>query len=144
MKNLVMALVLVGFGGVGCGDKSPPEKCEDLVNSVCDRAVECIAGAAGMHDDCVRAIEGDLSCSATKSVGASYDECMDLLNQQSCHTLFSTDARSGEITIELPSACFGVLSTEAGRSKPIPTLDTRARTANPLGGLAAQARAAIE
>jgi hypothetical protein len=144
MKNLVMVLVLVGFGGVGCGDKSPAEKCEDLVSTLCDRAVECIPGAAGMHDDCVRASEGELSCSATKSVGTSYDECMDLLNQQSCRTLFPTDARSGEITVDLPNACFGVLSTESGRGNLTPTLGASTRTTSPLGGLAAQARAAIE
>jgi hypothetical protein len=144
MKNLVMVTVLVGFGGMGCGDKSPAEKCQDLVSSVCDRAVECIPGASAMHDDCVRAGEGELSCSATKSVGKSYDECVDLLNQQSCRTLFPTDARSGAIMFDLPEACFGVLSTEAGHGNPGSVPGASTLTANPLGSLAARARAAIE
>lgn len=149
MKNLVMVMVLVGFGGMGCGDKSPVEKCEDLVSSVCDRAVDCITGAAGMHDDCVRAIEGELSCSSTKSVAKSYDECVDLLNEQSCPTLFPTDARSGEMRLVLPDACLGVILTQSGRGDPVPTLGSPtpaplARMASSLGGLAARARTGIE
>jgi len=142
MKNLVMVVALVGFGGAGCGEKSPAEKCEDLVSSVCDRVVDCIPGV-GTHDDCVRAFDGELSCSSTKSVSMSYDQCLDMVGAQSCPTLFPTDMQSGEIMLDLPDTCSGVLSTQAGRGNLTPTLGTPTRTANSLGSLAARARAGI-
>src|SRR5512140_3940536 len=142
MKNLVMVMVmaLVSFGGSGCGEKSPAEKCEDLVSSVCDRVVDCIPGV-GTHDDCVRAFDSELSCSSTKSVSMSYDECLNMLSAQSCPTLFPTDMQSGEIMLTLPDTCSGVLSTQSDRGDPTPTLGTPTRAANSLGSLAARARA---
>lgn len=58
-KDIVVKLVVLAvLCCIGCGDKSPKEKCADLIDVVCDRGVECIAGAAGMHDECVHAVEG--------------------------------------------------------------------------------------
>jgi hypothetical protein len=144
MKNLAKMMALVVLGGTGCGDKSPADKCEDLVSLTCDRVVDCIAGASGMHDSCVQTFHRELSCSATKSVGQGYDDCLDMLNEQSCGTLFSTDAGTGEPMIHLPAACFGVLSTQSVRGEPTPVLRMPARQVSLLGGLAIQARAGLE
>jgi hypothetical protein len=144
MKNLVKVMALVVLGGTGCGDKSPAEKCEDLVSLTCDRAVGCIAGASGMHDDCVQAFHRESSCGNIKSVGQRYDDCMDMLSEQSCGTLFSTNAESGELMFHLPDACVGVLSTQSVRGEPTPVLRMPTRPVGLLGGLAIQAHAGLE
>lgn len=143
MKNLVKVMVLVMLGGAGCGEPSPAEKCEDLVDLVCERVVDCIAGASGMHDDCVQEIQRELPCGTTKRVGDGYDDCMDRLNQQSCSTLFPTDP-DGERMLELPNACLGVLSTQSVRGESTPVLRTPARPVSLLRGLAVQAGAWLE
>src|ERR1700712_3288981 len=50
---LLVMMVLVGCGGGDGRERSPTEKCEDFLDSFCDRAVACIAGASGMHTACV-------------------------------------------------------------------------------------------
>jgi hypothetical protein len=135
MKNMVMtAMVLAVLGGGGCGeDKSPAEKCEDLVSLICDRAVECIAGAAGMHSACVQAFEQEASCASTRSVSASYDRCLDRLDAVSCQALVTTDPATGETMLEVPTECHGVLSTQSALGGP-------GRVSTVPGGMVARAR----
>lgn len=123
---VVMGLALLA---VGCGDKSPREKCDDLVSMVCDRAVECLPGAAGMHDGCVQYFQDNKFCDSVKSVGGTYDACLDQLDSQSCQQLFPTSS-TGTPTATLPSACMGVLSTQSSRGD-APTLP--ASTSLPVG-----------
>jgi hypothetical protein len=89
-------------GGVGrywlyrLRGQSPVEQCDDLASLTCDLAVACIAGASGMHDACVRAFNQTMSCGTAKSVGPSYDRCMDQLDALSCQILFPRDQATGE------------------------------------------------
>jgi len=110
---VMVTSLAIGLGGIGCGggDKSPKEKCDDLVNMFCDRLVECVQDAAGMHSACVQTFESIQSCSAIKSVGASYDDCLSQLDSQTCQMLFPMSGSAS-----LPSACSGVLSTQSGRA----------------------------
>jgi hypothetical protein len=124
-------MVLVVLGCVGCGDspRSPAEKCDDLVSLTCDRAVECISWASGMHDECVQAIRQELACGTVKSVGPSYDRCMDQLDDQSCPILFPRD-QDGDQALILPADCNGVLLMEAARGE----VDPAALVSTPLAG----------
>lgn len=139
------AVVLAVLGCVGCGgDKSPGEKCEDLINLTCDRAVECLPGVSGMHAACVQAVEqAGLSCSATKSVKPSYDRCIDQLNEQSCRMLFPTDPDTGDQTIALPAECSGVLVTQSAAGELDHVVRTNAPPSGPIGGMALRARAVL-
>lgn len=144
-KNLVMnVMVVVALGCVGCGDKSPSEKCEDLVDVTCDRIVECITGAAGMHGACVNDFKQVLSCSDIKSVKPSYDRCVDSLNEQSCKTLFPADPMTGEQTVELPDECNGVLSMETMRGEVERVPHATAPPADPIDDMAVRVRAMLE
>lgn len=148
MKNymVVKVVVLAVLGGVSCGgEKSPAEKCEDLVDLVCDRAVECIAGASGMHRECVEGVEqSGLQCSTTKSVKPSYDRCVDLLNDQSCQTLFPADPDTGDQTIALPTECNGVVVTQSAGGEIDRASYADAPPADPIGDAAARARTVLE
>jgi hypothetical protein len=145
VKNYMVAkaVVLAVLGCVGCGgEKSPSEKCEDLVNLACDRAVECLPGASGMHADCVQAIEqAGLSCTATKSVTPSYDRCIDQLDGQSCRILFPTDSTTGDQSLTLPAECSGVLLQSAGKLDHV--VRTNVAPSDPIGDMALRARAVL-
>jgi hypothetical protein len=147
VKNYMVAkaVVLAVLGCVGCGgDKSPSEKCEDLVNLTCDRAVECLPGVSGMHAACVQAVEqAGLSCSATKSVKPGYDRCIDQLDAQSCQTLFPTDSGTGDRTLELPADCSGVLLTQSAAGEFAHVVRTSPRPSDPIGDMALRARGAL-
>jgi len=105
-----MMTFLVSCGGGDAREKTPVEKCDDFVDSFCDRAVACIAGASGMHADCVAAFNSaDFSCADVKSVSTGYDRCMDQIHSNSCGTLFPVDPDTGEQSLELPADCARVL-----------------------------------
>lgn len=94
---------------MACGgtDSSPVDKCDDLVDLLCDRALECVAGA-GTHPMCVQELQGEIPCGSVKAVSASYDRCMDQLASHSCGTLFPTDS-TGAPTLRLPADCTSVV-----------------------------------
>lgn len=147
LKNYMVArvVVLAVLGCIGCGgDKSPSEKCEDLVNLSCDRAVECLSWASGMHTACVQAVEqAGLSCTATKSVKPSYDRCIDQLNEQSCRMLFPIDPNTGDQALELPAECNGVLVTQLAAGELAHVVRTSELPSDPIGDMALRARAVL-
>ncbi len=101
-----VGLCLVGL--VGCGsEKSPVEKCDDLVEVVCDRGVEC-APELGTKSSCVQAIKQALPCGMAERVSNSYDRCMDQLEDNSCSALYPRDSE-GDISLNLPADCFAVI-----------------------------------
>lgn len=99
-------LSLVGLLLVGCGGSSAVDKCDDLVNVVCDRTVECVSGIT--HADCVAAVQQQLPCGSAKKVSASYDRCIDQLNNDSCQVLFPPD-QNGQPSLALPADCNAVI-----------------------------------
>jgi hypothetical protein len=147
VKNymVVKVVVLAALGCVGCSsDRSPSEKCEDLVNLTCDRAVDCLAGASGMHAACVQAVgQAGLSCTATKSVTPSYDRCIDQLDEQSCRVLFPIDPNTGHQALELPAECSGVLVMQSTAGDLDHVLRTNGPSSDPIGDMALRARAVL-
>ncbi|HEY5951201.1 MAG TPA: hypothetical protein VIV40_37170 [Kofleriaceae bacterium] len=109
---------------VACGSEpSPVEKCDDLVDLVCDRAVQCIPREAGSHVTCVQQLQQVLPCGSVKAVSASYDRCMDQLAADSCPVLFPIDPQTGGPMLELPADCMSVVLTrELGGEMPLAEL----------------------
>lgn len=99
-------LCLLGFLLAACGGSSAVDKCDDLVDVVCDRTVECVSGIT--KTDCVQAVQQQLPCGSAKKVSASYDRCMDQLNNDSCDILFPPDS-NGQPSLALPADCNAVI-----------------------------------
>jgi hypothetical protein len=113
--NIMRALLLLVAGSViGCGtDKSPVEKCDDLINVLCDRGVECLPNA-GDHTTCVQQVQQSIPCGTAKSVSATYDRCVNELMADSCPVLFPPDPQSGQPTLKLPADCMSVVLSRTG------------------------------
>ena len=91
----------------GCGtEKSPVEKCDDLVDVLCDRGVQCLGGT---HAECMQAVQSQLPCGSVKAVSASYDRCIDQLQAGSCSSLFPPNPQTGQPEIRLPADCMSVV-----------------------------------
>ncbi|MGN6103545.1 MAG: hypothetical protein ACTHU0_00330 [Kofleriaceae bacterium] len=99
----------------GCGGSdSPVDKCDDLVDQICDRAVDCVGLA---HGTCVADIQSVLPCGRAVSVKASYDRCMDQLSSNSCAALFPPD-QNGNPDLSLPADCQAVIQLERTAAPP--------------------------
>lgn len=105
MRSLYACLfgVLIACGG---GGDSPEAQCEDLLENVCGRAVECGVGFDDT-DACMTEIAKSNDCSQVDSVGDSYGDCMADIDDASCQALFPTT--SGGQRLALPSSCSGAL-----------------------------------
>lgn len=97
-------LAVVSWVLMACGDSEPTpvEKCDELVDLVCDRFEECVS-AAGTHADCVQLVQQQVPCGTAKAVSASYDRCMAQLASFSCANLFPAGS------LRLPADCNGVV-----------------------------------
>lgn len=104
---MIAALLCVGMLGCG-GDKSPQEKCEDLLGVVCGRAVKCILGATGREDECFDALKRVAGCERVLQESRSYDSCVDRVESQSCPDLFQNSTPT-KITVFLPAECSDVV-----------------------------------
>lgn len=103
MSNRLALACLASFVAA-CGEDTPAEKCDNLVDIACDRAVECVP-ASGTHAQCVQQVQTSLPCGSAKSVTASYGRCVDQLESVSCAILFP----NGQL--DLPADCSGVILT---------------------------------
>lgn len=97
-----MTLTFMASLLVACGEDSPVEKCDHLVDITCDRAVECIP-TGGTHAECVEEVRQQLPCGSAKSVTESYDRCVDQIDSVTCGTLFPNNM------LDLPADCSGVI-----------------------------------
>lgn len=98
----ILGCVVVFLVGCGGGSDSPSEKCDDLIDLVCDRAVECVP-SSGTHAECVTAIEAQIPCDQADSVSENYNRCLMQLRSTSCGSLFPGDQ------LELPADCNSVI-----------------------------------
>jgi hypothetical protein len=102
----------------GCASEpSAVEKCDDLVDVVCDRAVVCVPNA-GSHSTCVSEVQQALPCGSAKRVSASYDRCISQLQGASCGVLFPPDPQTGGPKLKLPADCMAVILTRDQPSVP--------------------------
>lgn len=89
---------LAGLLATACGDdedKSPVQKCKDLINTFCDRATSCAVEddildedypASELKADCKETIGAALNCDEADDVGDNYSECLSDLKTFSCET----------------------------------------------------------
>jgi hypothetical protein len=96
-------VVMMGIG-VGCGDKSPQEECEELVSSICDRAEDCLPGVPVEHDECTQDLRNLARCERVEVHSTSYEACMNRVEAISCQALF-TEATTTRFTATLPQEC---------------------------------------
>ncbi len=106
LRWCVSACVLAGC----TSEPSPVEKCDDLVDVVCDRGVVCLPGA-GNHATCVSEVQQVLPCGSAKQVSASYDRCISQLQGSSCAVLFPPNPQTGNPELKLPADCMAVILT---------------------------------
>jgi hypothetical protein len=93
----------------GCGtERSAVEKCDDMVDVVCDRIVQCLGFS---RTECVQAVKSELPCGSAKQVSASYDRCIDQLEGNSCAVLFPVNPTNGQAQLRLPADCMQVILT---------------------------------
>lgn len=107
-RGLCLVVFLVACGGGGSAD-TPPEKCEALIDVVCERAVECTTVS---NSQCVMEVESIIDCNAAKMVSSTYDACIDQLESDSCAVLFP----GGQL--ELPPDCNGVIQQREALPEP--------------------------
>jgi hypothetical protein len=114
VKRLLVISIVACIGCGGGDGRSAPQKCDDLISDVCDRAVTCIPGQ-GTRDECVQAVHQVLACGSAKMVSTSYGRCIEQINDASCAILFPTDPQTGDVTLVLPADCNRVIvAREAG------------------------------
>ncbi len=118
MVRFAIVIALLGCGG---GGSSAVDKCDDLVDVLCDRAVECVGG--GTHATCVQELQQVLPCGSAKQVSASYDRCMTQLDTTSCGVLFPVNPQSGQRELVLPADCMSVILTRDGEAAGDPAID---------------------
>jgi hypothetical protein len=107
LKSFATATLVLYAAACGT-ETSPVEKCDDLVDVLCDRGVRCVGGS---HIECVQAVKTGLPCGSARSVTSSYDRCIDQLETASCNVLFAINPQTGELVVRLPADCMGVILT---------------------------------
>jgi hypothetical protein len=118
VKQLVVLCVL-GWIGCGGGSETPVDKCNDLINDLCDRGVQCAPQETGTHVNCIQQLLQQLPCGSTKQVSATYDSCVQQIKGDACQVLFPADPQTGEHSVSLPTDCNGViLMFEPGAQTP--------------------------
>jgi hypothetical protein len=100
--GVVLVLTMAACGGDDDGGSSPVAKCDNLVDTVCDRTVEC-EPQVGTHASCVQQVQQLISCGSAKGVSATYGRCIDQLQSDACAVLFPNHK------LELPADCNDVI-----------------------------------
>jgi hypothetical protein len=111
MRSLA-ALFLSAISLAGCGQPGPAERCDDLQTLVCKESVWC--GTWGSTDACLAQARKSFDCGTVRTVGASYDLCVDEIRQMPCETI--SKAR-------MPDSCIDAISTRVDDTPetPLPT-----------------------
>jgi hypothetical protein len=111
---MLVSFWLVGCGGGG-GSETPVQKCDDLLNAVCDRVQSCgmlltgTAAPAGFHQDCVTQEQTAIDCTRSVAVTSSYDTCLSQVRGDSCNTFLTLDNAGDVQSVNLPASCDGAI-----------------------------------
>ena len=99
MMCRVIGLVLVGMV-LSCGGESndAPEKCDALVDRLCERALVC-ANDGTTQAECVASAKTGLPCAQADAVSDGYDACLSELQSSPCTVLLANNK------LNLPATC---------------------------------------
>ena len=97
---LCTTILTLSLGLTGCADDQEVaiEKCEDLVNNICELVVECGFDTLSSCKSTFKASGFD--CERAVDVSSSYESCMEDIDAQTCSTFLNGD---------LPESCNGVI-----------------------------------
>src|SRR5712691_3814648 len=109
----VLGLLVIACGSSDGGAQSPTEQCDELLNTYCGRAADCIAQVGcdptytreQENAACLTSARQNLACGNAKAVGASYSDCLNAAGSTAC-TAFGTSSQC--TTPGLPADCKGV------------------------------------
>jgi hypothetical protein len=96
-------------------EDSPPEKCDRMLEQVCDRLEGCVTDMTNeslpsdWQQTCLDGLSTEIDCSSAAEVDDdAYDSCTDSLNSLGCNVLFDFAAvATGSQGVNLPLACIG-------------------------------------
>jgi hypothetical protein len=94
-----LAVFVVLFGGCSTDAPGPRERCDDLVDLLCERVSGCPNGGT-TQQECLTLPAADLSCPEATGVSGAYDQCIDDLTVSPCSVLVRADG-----TVEMPESC---------------------------------------
>jgi hypothetical protein len=114
---IICVAILLGLTIVGCGfeedcqvkasdgkkydcDDNAELKCENLIQTYCNRYAEC--SALTSESSCLSQASSALSCSSAVAITNSYDDCISDIQNYSCN----------QITNDIPYSCKGTILAE--------------------------------
>jgi hypothetical protein len=111
---LCIALAATACGSSDGGTQSPPEQCDELLNTYCGRVADCIAQLGcdpaytreQENQACLTSARQTIACGNAKAVGASYSACLNAARSTAC-TAFGTSSQCA--TPGLPADCKSVI-----------------------------------
>lgn len=117
ISRAVLACLALCFAACGDDDDepSPGDQCTALIETICDRGVDCSVSegkldksqSAAEYDDCVTEVKNVLDCSRAVDVEPEYPDCIDDLQATSCDVVVG-GIESGEGF--LPGSCTAVIT----------------------------------
>jgi hypothetical protein len=106
-------IVLCVLGCIGCGDDEQAiPQCNDLVDDLCTRIVQCAPQQAATQASCLLRLEQTLPCELAHRISATYDQCLQHIMTDSCQVLFPTDPFTTGAALSLPADCTGVVQID--------------------------------
>jgi hypothetical protein len=111
-----LAAVLVTACGDDDEEKTPVEKCKDLINTFCDRVTSCAEdhellddsySPAELETDCKASIEEELDCQAAVDVGDGYAKCLSSVKTFSCEVSNDALLATPAAIANPPASCMG-------------------------------------
>lgn len=111
-----LAAVLVTACGDDDEEKTPVEKCKDLINTFCDRVTSCAEdhellddsySPAELESDCRDSIQAKLTCQDAVDVGDGYGKCLSDVKAFSCETSNDALRATPPVIADPPSSCLG-------------------------------------
>lgn len=115
MQTLLRCILAACSLGACATEPSAIDKCDNLVDVLCDRGVQCLGGS---HTECIQAFNNELPCGSAKAVSASYDRCLSQIEGNSCSVLFPVDPSNGQRVLQLPADCNEVILVREAPAPP--------------------------
>lgn len=107
--------LMAACGDDGASGPSAQDKCDMLLDVVCDRLITCAeqlsgqTAPSGIRQACIDKQRTAYDCSRAKAVTASYDRCISEVSSFTCGIFLTTDT-SGNVQVNVPASCNAVIT----------------------------------